>query len=272
MKELIICVAPYPGEKQEEKFPGKMDVPQEVIDSHNAGAALAHLHVRDENGLQTTDTSLFQETVERIRSSCPIIIEGSTGGMPEHTLKERCVSFTVPGVEMGSLNLGSINLWDGVYQNKLDDILFYARELKKRNLTPFLNCFDLSHFSCMPTLKKEGLLSPPHTFGFVLAVPNSLPYRDRYLDIFLQELPAESIWFLVRHHALGSKGFAYALEHGGHIRVGYEDGPFLSSGERARSNARLVEEVAAAAEKAGRTVVNPDRAREIMGIGRGNRK
>ena len=56
---LIICVAPYPGEKQEEKFPGKMDVAQEVIDSHNAGSSNAHLHVRDENGLQTTNTELF---------------------------------------------------------------------------------------------------------------------------------------------------------------------------------------------------------------------
>ena len=147
MKELIICVAPYPGEKQEEKFPSEMNVVQEVIGSYRAGASLAHLHVRDKNGLQTTNTDLFRDTIEKIHDSCPIIIEGSTGGMPEHTLEERCVSFTVPGVEMGSLNLGSINLWDGVYQNKVEDILFYAGELKKRRLTPFLNCFDLSHFS-----------------------------------------------------------------------------------------------------------------------------
>ena len=105
MKELIICVAPYPGEKQEEKFPGKMDVAREVIDAANAGAAIAHLHVRDEQGLQTTDTSLFRRQVEAILAAEPeLIIEGSTGGAPEHTLQQRCVSFTVPGVAMGSLN------------------------------------------------------------------------------------------------------------------------------------------------------------------------
>lgn len=266
MDELIICVAPYPGEKQEEKFPSKMDVAQEVIDSYNAGASIAHLHVRDEDGLQTIDTGLFQKYIERMHAGCPIIIEGSTGGAPEHTLEQRCVSFTVPGVEMGSLNLGSINLWDGVYNNKIADIFLYAEQLKKKNLVPFLDCFDLSHFSCVPKLTKEGLISPPYTFGLVFDVPNALPYKDRYLDIFLRELPDNSIWFLTRHHAKGYKDFMKALEKGGHVRVGYEDGPFLSSGERARSNAELVEEVANAARSVGREVVAPDKARMIMGI------
>ena len=266
MDELIICVAPYPGEKQEEKFPGKMDVAQEVIDSYNAGAAIGHLHVRDENGLQTIDTDLFQRDIEKINAHCPIIIEGSTGGAPEHTLEQRCSSFTVPGVEMGSLNLGSINLWDGVYNNKIADIFLYAEQLKKKNLVPFLDCFDLSHFSCVPTLVNKDLVSPPYTFGLVFDVPNALPYQDRYLDIFLQELPDNSNWFLTRHHAKGVKGFMRALEKGGHVRVGYEDGPFLSSGKHARSNAELVEEVVRAARSVGREVVAPDKARMIMGI------
>jgi len=82
----------------------------------------------------------------------------------------------------------------------------------------------------------------------------------------LQELPADSVWFLVRHQARGAKSFMEALEAGGHVRVGYEDGPFLSNGERARSNAELVEDIVKAAENVGRKVVGPDRAREIMGI------
>ncbi len=266
MEELIICVAPYPGERQEEKFPGKMDVAEEVIRSHNAGASIAHLHVRDESGLQTTDTRWFQRDVEKIHAACPIIIEGSTGGAPEHTLAERCVSFTVPGVEMGSLNLGSINMFGDIYRNSISDMRFYAQELRKRNLTPFLDCFDLSHFSYIERLEKEELISPSYTVGLPFDIPDTLPYKDRYLDIFLEELPADSVWFLIRHHAKGAKDFMKALEQGGHVRVGYEDGPFLSDGRRARSNAELVEDVAKAAEKVGRKVVGPDRAREIMGM------
>ena len=262
----MVCVAPYPGEKQEEKLPGPVDVAQEVIDCCAAGASLAHLHVRDPEGLQTTDVRGFKRDVDTIRSRCPIIIEGSTGGAPEHTLAERCVSFTVPGIEMGSLNLGSVNMFDGVYNNRYADIQYYGRELNRHHLKPFLDCFDLSHFSAVDKLCAEGFIGPPFVFGLIFDVPNALPYSDRYLDIFLEELPRESVWFQVRHHARGGAGFEAALERGGHVRVGYEDGPFLADGTRAGSNLRLVEHIVNCAEKAGRSVVGPERAREILGI------
>lgn len=268
MDDLIICMAPYPGEKQEERFPGHMDVADEVIRAYNAGASMAHLHVRDEAGLQTTDTRWFRRDVERIRAACPMIIEGSTGGAPEHTLAERCVSFTVPGIEMGSLNLGSVNMHGGVYKNPPGDIHFYAAELSKRALKPFLNLFDLSHVHNLEALETERLVAPPYTFGFVFDIPDTLPYRERYVDIFLKELPPGNPWFLVRYHARGAQGLLKALEQGGHVRVGYEDGPFLSGGQRARSNAELVEDIVRAAERVGRRVAGPDSAREIMGLAR----
>ena len=268
MEELILCVAPVPGEKQEEKFPGRLDVPAEAIGAHKAGASIVHLHVRDKDLLQTVDTRLFQHDVERIRASCPVIVEGSTGGAPEHTLEQRCVSFNVPGIEMGSLNLGSINMWDGVYNNKLDDMLFYAGKLKEKNIKPFLFAFDLSHFSYIEKLEKRGLISKPYVMGFIFDVPNALPYSEKYLKLFLEEMPQDCIWFMVRHHAKGVAGFEPVLERGGHVRVGFEDGPFLSSGKRARSNVELVEDIAAGASRYGRTVATPDRTRELFGIAR----
>jgi len=266
MDELMICVAPYPGEKQTEKFEGKMNVPEEVLRSYNAGASIAHLHVRDDEGNQTPDPNIFQRDVEKIRSSCPIIIEGSTGGAPEHTLQERCVSFRIPGIEMGSLNLGSINMFGGVYQNPISDMRYYAQELKKRRIKPFLCVFDLSMFHNAERLEKERIISPPYVYNFVFDIPDTLPFSVKSLDIFLDHLPKESQWFLTRHHSRGWKDFHVALERGGHVRVGYEDGPFLSSGKRARSNAELVEEVAEAARSFGRKVVSADGAREILGI------
>ena len=266
MDELIICVAPYPGEKQVEKFPGKMDVADEVIRSCNAGASIAHLHVRDENGLQTKDPLWFQRDIQRIHAACAIIIEGSTGGAPEHTLEERCTAFTIPGIEMGSLNLGSINMFDSVYHNSMPEMRFYAQELKKRGIKPFICIFDLSMFYNGLRLEEEGLMSPPYVYNLVFDIPDTLPFSMKSLEIFLDHLPENSPWFLTRHHSIGVKDLHAALERGGHVRVGYEDGPFLSSGKRARSNADLVEEVAEAARSAGRKVVNPERAREILGI------
>ncbi len=266
MDELMICVAPYPGEKQDEKFPDKMDLPEEVVRCYHAGASIVHLHVRDEDGNQTTDPAVFRRDVEKIRSRCPIIIEGSTGGLPEHTLQERCVSFTISGIEMGSLNLGSVNLLGGVYQNPMSDIRFYAQELKKRGIKPFLCIFDLSMFCNAEKLEKEGLIEPPYAYNFVFDMPDSLPFSVKALDAFLDFLPKDSQWFLTRHHSKGWEGFRLALERSGHVRVGYEDGPFLSSGKRAQSNSELVEEVSKAALSLGRTVVSPDKARQILGI------
>lgn len=262
----MICVAPVPGEKQEEKFPGTLDVPGEVIRCEAAGAAIGHLHARDENLLQSADPELFTRQVRQIRAACPIIIEGSTGGAPEHTLHQRCVTFTVPEVEMGSLNLGSINMFDGVYQNKYEDICFYSRKLRENSIVPTMPIFDLSHLINYQRLIGDGELQAPYVFEFVFDVPYALPYTDRYLELFVDHLPPDAVWFCVRHHQRGAADLMKVIELGGHLRVGFEDSPFLSNGKLARNNVELVEDAIEQAEKAGRTIARAARAREIIGL------
>jgi 3-keto-5-aminohexanoate cleavage enzyme len=267
MDELILCVAPYPGEAQDEKCEGRLDVPDEVLRSFDEGASIVHLHVRDEKGNQTTDATVFRRDVEKIRSRSPVIIEGSTGGAPEHTLEQRSVSVTIPGIEMGSLNLGSVNMNGSVYRNPMSDIRFYAREMHQRRIKPFLCVFDLSMFYNVERLEEEGLISPSFVYNFVFGIPDAIPFVPRYLDIFLGQLPKGAHWFLTLHGGLrGWEDFVEVLERGGHVRVGFEDSPFLSGGKRARSNAELVREVAEAAGRIGRKIVGPDRAREILGL------
>jgi len=265
-KEIIITVAPVPGEKQEERYPGPLDVAAEVIRCEAAGAAIVHLHARDEKLLQTVDPALFSQQVRRIRKACPIILEGSTGGAPEHTLEQRCVTFSAPEVQIGSLNLGSVNMADGVYQNRYQDICFYARKLRAAGITPIMYVFDLSHLINFRRLVEAGELTPPYVFEFVFDVPAALPYADRYLELFVDHLPPAAIWFCVRHHQKGAADLRQAIELGGHIRVGFEDSPFLSNGRRARNNIELVQDAVAEADKAGRMVVRAARAREIIGL------
>jgi 3-keto-5-aminohexanoate cleavage enzyme len=167
---------------------------------------------------------------------------------------------------MASLNVGSINMYDGVYQNSMPDIRYYAQELKKRNIKPFLCVFDLSMLYNVEQLKKEELIPPPFVYNFVFDVPGCLPFSEKSLGFFLNHIPNNSPWFMTRYHAKGWKDFQMALECGGHVRVGCEDSPFLSSGEMARSNADLVEEIVKAAQSSGRKVVHPDGARKILGI------
>ena len=264
--EIMITVAPVPGEKQDEKFPGFLDVPAEVIRCDQAGAAIAHMHARDQDLLQTVDPALFSKQVSEIRNECSIVMEGSTGGAPEHTLDQRCATFTVPEVEMGSLNLGSVNMFDGVYQNRYEDICFYARKLREARIVPIMPVFDLSHMINFERLIEDGELSSPYVFEFVFDVPYALPYSDKYLQLFVDHLPRGAVWFCVRHHQKGAAALRKVMELGGHLRVGYEDSPFLSDGRRAASNAELVEDAVAQAAAAGRQAVRPERAREIIGL------
>jgi 3-keto-5-aminohexanoate cleavage enzyme len=268
MNDLIICVAPYPGEKQVEKFPGPLNTTEEIVRSYDAGAAIAHLHVRDERGLQTVNDMLFRAELEKIKMACPVIIEVSTGGAPQHSLAERCVGFLAPQAELGTLNLGSVNMYDGLFGNPPEEIIFYAKELKRRHLKPTLTVFDLSHLHRVEALAGAGLIEPPYVFNLVFDVPNALPYKEQYLELYLKEMPKGSVWFVTRYHAHGIRDLSMVFALGGHSRIGYEDGPFLSDGTRARSNADLVQEVSKAAETAGRTVVSPERARTILGINR----
>src|SRR5580765_1154730 len=85
-EEIMIVVAPVPGEKQAERYPGRLEVAREVIRCEAAGASVGHLHARDDALLQTVDPTLFTQHLTQIRAECPIIMEGSTGGAPEHTL------------------------------------------------------------------------------------------------------------------------------------------------------------------------------------------
>ena len=250
--EIVICVAPVPGEKQVEKFPGRLNVPAEIIACEAAGAAIAHLHARDREHLQTVAPDVFVDDLRKVRAACPIIIEGSTGGAPGHTLEQRCVTFTVPEVEMGSLNLGSVNMFDGVYQNRYDDIVFYARKLREHGIVPTMPIFDLSHLINYERLVEAGDLTPPYVFEFVFDVPGALPYTERYLNLFVEHLPKGANWFVACHHQRGAGYVRRAMELGGHIRVGFEDGPFLTNGKRARSNLELVEDAIEEAQKVGR--------------------
>jgi 3-keto-5-aminohexanoate cleavage enzyme len=266
VEDLIICVAPCPGEKQAERFPGDLDTVEEVVASVAAGAAIAHLHARDRQQLQTTDPRRLVHDVETIKSRVDVIVEASTGGAPEHTLAERCASFAVPGIELGTLNLGSINMYDSVYQNPASDIEHYACELQARSIKPINVIFDLSHASALDRVLNEFPQPAPPIVGFVFDVPHTLPYQRRYLDLLRSEVPPGAPWFLTRYHARGAAAFHDALEDGGHVRVGFEDGPFLSTGRRATSNAALVTDIVDAARVLGRPIASAARARELLGL------
>ena len=107
-------------------------IAEDVYNCYQAGAAMVHLHVRDQEGNLTPDMSLLEETLRMIRRDSDIIIEVSTGGVSNLNMKERCVPLYSDLVEACSLNVGSTNLGKAVYCNPIDDVEYCVQEILKQ--------------------------------------------------------------------------------------------------------------------------------------------
>ena len=143
-KKIIVAVAPVGREVAPPSINPLTpeDVAQEVIECARVGASMVHLHVRNSQGEQTEDITDFCKTLDLIRGSSDIIIQGSTGGLTTLTLEERCVSVTDPRVEVASLNMGSVNFGEDVYINRVPDIRYWAGRMAENKVVPELEIFE----------------------------------------------------------------------------------------------------------------------------------
>jgi 3-keto-5-aminohexanoate cleavage enzyme len=243
------------------------EVAEEALRCAEAGAALVHLHVRDNQGNQTGDLDVFGETVDRIRGASDIIIQGSTGGLSTLTLEERCVCLREPRVEMASLNLGSVNFGETVYINTLPDIRYWARRMKETHTHPELEIFNPSMIETALELLESGDLEPPLRFGFALGFHSSLQADPRHLPYLVGMIPEGSPWGVV-HEGMESFTFvASALGLGADLlRVGYEDGGYFGNRRPAATNAVLVEALVDLVRRGGREIATPEEARRMLSI------
>lgn len=166
------------------------DVAQEVIDCTRAGASMVHLHVRNSQGEQTEDITDFSKTLDIIRGSSDIIIQGSTGGLTALTLEERCVSVTDPRVEVASLNMGSVNFGEDVYINRVPDIRYWAGRMAENRVVPELEIFEAGMIPEAQMLIDEGTLKLPFYYNFALGAHWAAPADPRSLFYLTSLLPA----------------------------------------------------------------------------------
>ena len=170
-EKIIITVAPVahagtpiPPESKNPLNPEELA--SDVIGCSKAGAAMVHLHVRNLKGEQVKDLTWYSKTIDLIRLESDIIIQGSTGGISELSLEERCVSVTEPRTELASLNMGSVNFGENVFINTLPDIRFWLGQMKKYRVAPELEIFDFGMLSTIEKLVEEGLLKEPVNYNF----------------------------------------------------------------------------------------------------------
>jgi len=269
--KLLIVVAPCIPPYMAVGLPGLDLSPEgiadEVVRAHHAGANAAHLHVWDENGQPTLHLDAFRRTLRLIRERCDIVIEGSTGGMNELSPAERSVSLQCE-IEMASLNPCSINYDQGVYVNSPSDIAYWAQEMQRQAIKPDVAIFDGAMIANTMALVERGWIEPPVLFSFVLGQVGALPATARNLVYLSETIPADSPWCVAGHGGHDLRMSVLSMAMGGHARAGYEDHAYYAPGERATSNAQLIERLVRLGRELGREPATPDEARAMLGLAR----
>ena len=258
--------------------PTKKDSPavpitvQEQIESthaaYEAGAALVHAHVRNDDGTTTSDPDKFARLLEGIRKHCPdMIVQFSTGGRSGMGKERGAMLHLKP--EMASLTTGSVNFAKIIYENHPTLINELASSMLTHGIKPEIEIFDLAMLYNAAKLVADGLLKPPVHVQFVLGIPGALPADREVLDFELEQLQRVlpgATWTAAgigRHQLTVNE---WSLELGGHCRTGLEDNLKFDKERLATSNAELVQRVADLVGKFGRSVATPAEARLILGL------
>lgn len=268
--DVIITAAVVGAEVTREQSPyvpyGCEEIAQAAIDAWRAGAAAIHLHARWPDGRPSQESAHFREIIDRIRAAgCDAVIQCSTGGAVGMSVEERLGSL-VDGAEMGTLNLGTMNFGDDVFQNTRPDIVRIAARLREKRLVPECEVYDAGMLDTLRWLLEKKHLQAPYHVQFVLGVPGGMSASERNLRFLVEGMPEPCHWSVAGVGRFQLPMAELSLRLGGHVRVGLEDNLFLSKGVLAKGSHELVARAVEAARSAGRTPVTPAGAREILGI------
>jgi 3-keto-5-aminohexanoate cleavage enzyme len=271
---LIITCAIVGAELTRDQTPYLPLTPDEIVDSavgaYQAGAAMVHLHVRDKNGKPTCSEKVFGEVIQKIRKSCDVIIQVSTGGAIGDTEFDRFRPLQA-GPDMASLTTGSINFGNEVFLNPRPFVESLAKEMQAKGIKPEIEVFDAAMAETGIALFQKGFIDPPLHFDLVLGVPGGISASEKNLKFLVESLPPQSTWSVA---AIGRHQFPmakFALEMGGHVRVGMEDNIYLEKGVLAKTNAELVSKVVMMAQEVGRPLATSAQVREMLNVWNRNR-
>ena len=273
MEKLIITAAICGAEVTKEQNPAVPYTVEEIVreakSAVDAGAAIVHLHVREDDGTPTQSRDRFQECEEAIYKVCPnVILIPSTGGAVGMSPEERLQSTdTTPIPEMATLDCGTCNFGDEIFDNTMPTMRAFGKRMMERGIKPEYECFEMGHLDTILTMARKGQVpGAPMQFNFVLGVPGCTPATVDNLCWLVKNIPAGSTWTST---GIGRHAFTLAaptIVMGGNVRVGFEDNLYLEKGVLAKSNGELVDKVVRMAKLLGREVATSDEARLILGL------
>ena len=271
-KPCIICVAITGSVAQKSDNPAvPISISEQVESTHaafEAGASIAHCHVRLEDGSPTSDPDRFARLMEGVQSHCPgMVIQLSTGGRSGAGLERGGMLPLRP--DMASLTVGSNNFPTRVYENPPDLVDWLASEMKTYEIKPEIEAFDLSHIHHAALMAKDNRLEGPLYVQFVMGVKNAMPTDKDVFDYYIKtvnRLLPDAEWCGAGIGANQIVVNEWCVAAGGHARTGLEDNVRMDKHTLAPSNAALVERVTKLCEKYERPVATWKETRDILGL------
>lgn len=267
---------------------------EETVRACEAGASVAHIHVRDpKTGQPSSDQKMFREVGEKIKSRCDIVIGFTTGGALGMTIPERLAVVNNLKPEIASFTPGSLNFalfpmlektknfkfdWEKPFIEGTENIVFantfktmreYGAAFDAAGTKPELEVFDVGMIHNIDFMIKRGQLKPPVYIQFVLGILGGLPATpDSLFTVYnaARMILGEFQWSVCAGGRNQMGIMATAIAMGGNARVGMEDALYLEKGKLATSNAEFVAKVVRIAKELGREIATPQETRKIIGL------
>ncbi len=243
------------------------EIADSAIAAAAAGATIAHLHVREDDGTPSGRPELFIDVIDRIRAAGDLLTMVSTGGSNEMTIEERTTGLEakpdLSGVESGSMNFG-----DETFITPPPAGRGIVERATSAGIALEVECFDVGHVVSAVRWLEQGILEAPMRINLVFGVPGGIDASPEALEAMLRPLPPDTFWTVTcigRHH---QRMMALALLLGAPgIRTGLEDVAYISRGVHAPSNAALVEAAVDLTRTLGREVATQSEAGELLQLG-----
>jgi 3-keto-5-aminohexanoate cleavage enzyme len=268
---LIISAATTGSWPTKAQNPNVPTTPEEIAEAAiacgEAGAAIVHVHVRDEQEKVTCDPERYARVRELVEAAgSDVIINMSTGGGAGTSGDEERMAPVALAPEIASFDCGSVNFGERVFVNSPAFLRELATRMNAHGVKPEIECFEPGHVWNALRLIDEGLLQPPFWFQFVLGVRGGSPPEVKQLLNMVEMLPPGAHWSVCGiGRAQLLLGMA-AMAMGGHVRTGLEDNIWYHTGQLAESNAQLVGRLARIAGEMGRPLATPDQVRALLGL------
>lgn len=267
----MITVAPTGAEHEKSAVPGLPVTTEELVttakECREAGAAMIHVHIRDDGAQPTLDPSRLKDTVHALRESTDLIVQLSTGGAVTDPFDRRLAVLDA-APDSCSLTCGTVNFGADVFMNPWPFMCELYQRTQVLGVVPEFELFDLGHVTALHRLlDKHGA-----PFGgnvhcdLVMGVPGGMPGDAATLVAAVAALPAGATWSATGVGRSSLPVMFAALAAGGQLRVGMEDTITFARGRPVRGNAELVERAATLADLAQRPAITPDQARTMLGV------